>query len=117
LSTCKDVLKYANEYIELMDLKSRFIHGAPTKDWYYSFLKRWNNELKLMRSNTIENAHAQGVTIEVIDGWFNTLRKCLIKLDLLDKPQNIFNVDESGFVSDAGRRVVVVKRNTKYADQ
>jgi hypothetical protein len=68
LSTCKDVLKYANEYIELMDLKSRFIHGAPTKDWYYSFLKRWNNALKLMRTNTIENDRAQGVTIEVIDG-------------------------------------------------
>lgn len=117
LSTCSDILKYTFEFMEIMDLKSRFIHGRPTKDWYYSFLKRWRGELKLMKCNSLENARVKGVTQEIIDGWFNTLHKVLTKLDLFDKPQNVFNMDESGFISEAGRRVVVVKRHTKYANQ
>jgi len=117
LSTCDDILKYANEYIDIMNLKSHFNDGKPTKDWYYSFLKRWSGELKLMNSNSLEKARAQGVTPEIIDGWFVTLHKVLTKLDLLDKPQNIFNMDESGFCDEPGRRVVVVKRGTKYAEQ
>jgi hypothetical protein len=65
----------------------------------------------------LENARAKGVTPDIIDGWFNVLKGVLMKLNLMDKPQNIFNTDESGFFSEAGRRVVVVKRGTKYANQ
>ena len=43
LSTCADILKRTHEYIEIMDLQARFTCGSPTKDWYYSFLKRWKN--------------------------------------------------------------------------
>jgi hypothetical protein len=70
-----------------------------------------------MFSNSLEKARARGVTQDVIDGWFKVLYNVLIKLDLLDKPQNIYNVDESGFFQEVGRRVVVVKRGTKYASQ
>lgn len=117
LSTCNDVLKYTQEYIDIMNLKSRFVNGSPTKDWYYGFLRRWNNNLKVMVSHSLENARAKGVTQEVIDGWFNVLEKVLLKLEILDKPERIFNTDESGFADEAGRRVVVVKRGTKYANQ
>ena len=82
LSTCKDILKYAEEYIEILDLKHRFINGSPTKDWYYSFLRRWKNELKVMSSNTLENARAKGATLETIDGWFKLLKEVLSKLNL-----------------------------------
>jgi hypothetical protein len=117
LSTCNDVLKYTHEYIEIMDFKSRFVNGSPTKDWYYGFIKRWNNDLKVMFSSSLENARAKGVTPDVIDGWFNVLNGVLTKLNLHGKPQNIFNTDESGFCEEVGRRVVVVKRGTKYASQ
>jgi hypothetical protein len=103
--------------MDIMNLKCRFINGEPTKDWYYGFLKRWSNDLKLMHSSSLENNRAKGVTQEIIDGWFSILHKVLTKLDLFDKPQNIFNTDESGFCDEPGRRVVVVKRGTKYAQQ
>ena len=41
----------------------------------------------------------------------------LKKLNILNKPDHIFNMDESGFAGEAGRPVVVVKRGTKYANQ
>ena len=86
LSACNGVLRYAEEYIEFMGLKSRFLHGYPTKDWYYGFIKRWNSDLKVMFSSSLENARAKGVTPDVIDEWFKVLNGVLVKLNLLDKP-------------------------------
>ena len=117
LCTYSDIMKYAKEYVEIMNLKSRFSDGTPKKDWYYSFLKRWRTELKIMKSGTLEDTRAKGVTPDIIDGWFNKLYSIMKKLNLLEKPQSIFNMDESGFAQDAGSRVVVVKRDTKYATQ
>jgi hypothetical protein len=100
-----------------MDLKPRLVNGSLTKDWYYGFIKRWNNDLKVMFSSSLENARAKCVTPDIVDGWYNVLKEVLTKLNLHDKPQNIFNTDESEFYEEAGRRVVVVKRGTKYANQ
>ncbi|CAF3501171.1 unnamed protein product [Rotaria sp. Silwood2] len=100
-----------------MDLKSRFASGAAKKDWYYSFLKRWQNELIVMKSSSLKNARAKDVRPDIINGWFNNLYHVLKKLNLLNKPQSIYNMDESGFAEEAGSRVVVVKRGTKYANK
>jgi hypothetical protein len=117
LSSCSDVLRYADEYVTLLNLRSRFTEKGPTKDWYYGFIKRWSHELKLMKSTSLENSRAIGVSHEIVAGWFGKLYDVLKKLDLLDKPQNIFNTDESGFCEEAGSRVVLVKRDSKYAHQ
>ena len=117
LSSCSDVLKYANEYVSLLNLQSRFTDKGPTKDWYYGFTKRWSDQLKLMKSTSLESSRATGVSQEIVTGWFGKLFDVLKKLDLLDKPQNIFNTDESGFCEEAGSRVVLVKRDSKYAHQ
>jgi hypothetical protein len=47
--------------------------------------------------------------------WFERLHALLTKLKLFDKPASIWNVDESGFFDDPGRRQVIVKRSTRYA--
>ena len=117
LSTCNDVLRYAEEYTDLMDLKSRFLGGKPTKDWYYGFLKRWCSDLKVMHSSPLENDRAKGVTQEILNGWFGTLENVSNALDLFNQSQNMFNTDESGFVQEVGCRVLVVQRGTKHASQ
>ncbi|CAF1020839.1 unnamed protein product [Didymodactylos carnosus] len=116
LSTCQDVLKYAAEYVDLMNLSSRFSNGTPTKEWYYGLVKRWENELKLMKSIQLEKSRVKCVTRECVDGWFAKLHALLTKLDLFDKPQQIFNTDESGFTDHPGKQRVLVKRDTKYAN-
>jgi hypothetical protein len=85
LSTCQDVLTYAKEYVDIMGLKLRFASGEPSKDWYHAFVKRWSTDLKLMRSSSLESSRAEGVTREVIDGWFTLLHDVLKKLDVMDK--------------------------------
>ncbi|CAF1196665.1 unnamed protein product [Rotaria sordida] len=76
LSTIDDVLKYAIEFVNIMDLKSRFKNGEPTRDWYYGFVTRWKDKLKIMNSSKIEKVRAN-VTISTIDGWFAKLRSVL----------------------------------------
>ncbi|CAF3646331.1 unnamed protein product, partial [Rotaria sp. Silwood2] len=79
-----------------MGLRLRFRNGAPTKEWYYGFVKRWDHKLKLMKSIRLEKVRA-GLTPEIVDGWFCKLYLTLKKLDLFNKPSNIFNCDETGF--------------------
>ena len=100
-----------------MDLQAHFACGYRTKDWYYSFPKRWKNYFKVMKSSFLEKMHGKSVSSPIIDEWFKTLYDVLKELNLLDKPEHIFNMDESGFAGEAGRRVAVVIRGTKYANQ
>ncbi|CAF4763196.1 unnamed protein product, partial [Rotaria sp. Silwood2] len=98
-----------------MNLQSQFQFDAPKKEWYYRFLKRWRHKFKLIKSIRLEKSMA-GITQEVVDGRFTNLYSVLKKLDLLGKPSNIFNAGKSGFDDDSGRKVVLVKRGTKYAN-
>jgi hypothetical protein len=116
LSACDDVLKYAAEFVDIMNLKSRFKNGEPTRDWYYSFVRRWKNKLKIMNSIKLEKVRAD-VTSSTVDGWFAKLHSVLSKLDLFNKPQQLFNCDESGFRDDPGKKKVLVSRDTKYANK
>lgn len=116
LCTYKDVMKYAVEYVNLLGLQSRFQSGSPTKEWYYGFIKRWSHRLQIMKSCRLEKSRAN-VSREIVDGWFNKLYAVLKKLNILNKPSNIFNADESGFGDDPGKKVVLVKRGTKHANQ
>ncbi|CAF2130867.1 unnamed protein product [Rotaria magnacalcarata] len=116
LSTCDDVLKYATEFVDIMNLKSRLKNGVPTRDWYYGFLRRWKDRLKIMNSTKLEKVRAD-VTLSTVDGWFAKLHSVLLKLDLFNKPQQLFNCDESGFRDDPGKKKVVVSRDTKYANK
>ena len=93
LSTCADILKYTHKYLEIMDLQARFACGYPTKDWYYSLLKRWKNYFKVMNSSSLENVRAKNVSLTIIDEWFKTLYDILKKLNILNKPEHIFNMD------------------------
>ena len=75
LSTSAAILKYTHEYLEIMNLQARITCGSPTKDWYYSFLKRWKNYFKVMKSSSLENVGAKSVSLIIIDGWLKTLRR------------------------------------------
>ncbi|CAF3801008.1 unnamed protein product [Rotaria socialis] len=105
ISTCDDVLKNATEFVDIMNLKSRLKNDAPTRDWYYSFLRRWKDKLKIMNSTKLEKVRAN-VTLSTVDGWFAKLHSVLLKLDLFNKPQQLFNCDENGFRDDPGKKVV-----------
>ncbi|CAM4971740.1 unnamed protein product [Rotaria socialis] len=50
----------------------------------------------------------------ILAKWFDHLKHVLEKNQLFNRPDAIWNVDESGFTDDPGRKQVIVKRSTKY---
>lgn len=54
----------------------------------------------MLKEKKIEGSRRKGFSEEVRVGWFNTLREILVKNDLVYKPSNIWNVDESGFADE-----------------
>ena len=54
-----------------------------------------------MKSCRLEKSRA-GLKKEVVDGWFTELYSVLKKLNLLNKPSNIFNADKTSFGDDPG---------------
>ncbi|CAF1150725.1 unnamed protein product [Didymodactylos carnosus] len=107
-----DVIQLGRLY--LLELKKNIPESCPTKDWFYSFMKRWSDELKMMKSVKLEKCRSDALPIEILDSWFNKLYVLLTKLQLFDKPACIFNCDESSFCEDPGTKSVVVKRDTRY---
>ena len=46
--------------------------------------------------------------------WFEHLKDARTKNNLFNRPDAIWNVDESGFTDDPSRKQVIVRRSTKH---
>lgn len=64
-------------------------------DWLQSFLRR-NPKLSIRKSEGISKNRALGMNKSVVKEYFDLLEKTMIENDLVNKPGNIFNMDESG---------------------
>ncbi|CAF2132996.1 unnamed protein product [Rotaria magnacalcarata] len=111
--TRKCVINMARTY--MIELGKKISPDVRLIEWFNSFMSRWRDKLKIATSMKLERIRSQSCTKEVITKWFERLHVVLSKLKLLDKPASIWNVDESGFFEDSGRRQVIVKRSTRYA--
>lgn len=100
----KDVaLQLSADYFKSLDLA---VH--PGTKWLRSFVKRHAGEISWKRQAKLERIRAESFTEENRSGWFATLKTVLKKYDLFDKPNQIFNFDETGF-SDKTKGIFVYK--------
>lgn len=115
----------------MLELGKQIPINTSLRDWFSSFMNRWSSELTVMKTMKLEKIRSKGCTkavvgknersgmfnIEfvVLEKWFERLHSVMTKLNLFNRPNAIWNVDESGFGDDPGRRQVVVKRSSKYA--
>ena len=67
--------------------------------WFYSFLKRWPN-LKVAKPQILTIVRAKSASRDTLDKYYKELGTILTNHNLRDKPQNIYNVDESGVSSE-----------------
>lgn len=65
-------------------------------DWYRGFLRR-HPQLSLRKPEGLAAARSDMLNHSVMDDYFTKLHTFLTKHDLLNKPQLLFNCDESGF--------------------
>ena len=76
-------------------------NNGPSDKWCQRFRKR-HPEIKLRKPDKASNPRME-VSKEDIEEYFDLLEKTLDKLELKDKPERIFNSDETGI---CGKEVI-----------
>ena len=111
--TKKDVINVVAEYFRCTKKPNPFTDGIPHDDWWAGFQKR-NPSLVSRKPQNLQMARANAATPSTIDHWFSQcLKPMLEKLTLMDCPQWVFNVDESGFPLSGNTGKVLMMRGTK----
>lgn len=92
-----DVRKTAYEFADSNKIKHTFSETKKMagKEWLMGFRER-NPNLSLRKAEGLSLARCNGLNREDVAEFFSLLRKTLEDADLMDKPQLIYNADESG---------------------
>lgn len=85
-------LDLANDYCRSLCLSHK-----PGEKWLRRFMYKHSNEIKWMKEQKMETVRSKNFTEEIRSQWFYMLKEVMRKHDLFDKPQQIFNLDETGF--------------------
>ncbi|XP_053382815.1 uncharacterized protein LOC128549658 [Mercenaria mercenaria] len=111
--TRQETMNLATDYAIELGLRTK--DDRPVSDkWLYNFLGRWP-ELKLKKPRALEIARAKSATRDAVDNYFTELKRILVKYDLEDKPNRIFNVDEKVNTEHKPPKVVAGKFNKTQA--
>lgn len=80
--------------------------------WLQGFLKR-NNKIKSRRTQSINPARAQKLNKCIVEDYFETLKRIFIDLDLMDKSERIYNVDDKCFILSFAHQQSVLAKGAK----
>jgi hypothetical protein len=81
-------------------------------NWSDNFATRHWDELQTYWSKALDRQRAQGLNPEAVKDWFELVKEHIADPDIL--PENVYGMDESGFVtSDTGRHKVFGRRGAK----
>lgn len=83
-----------------------------SEGWWRRFLER-QPKLSLRRGDVTAHVRMDVINKETLDFYFTSLEDVLKEHDLLDKPQQIYNVDESGVPLDPKPPIIVTKKGSK----
>lgn len=101
------------EFVKRMDRPNPFKDGLPGEDWCRQFENRWRNQLSRRISQNLPKNRADACSAEIIEDFFLKLNETVERLGLQNKPENIYNCDESGFQTDAGQQKILCKRGSR----
>jgi hypothetical protein len=101
------------EYLRSAGRPTPFRDGKPGLDWMRSFEKRWASDLARRVGQPLPLNRAYACNKTVIDDFFTKLSAVFERLNLHNKPQNVFNVDETRFQTDIGSQKVFCQRGIK----
>ena len=90
--TAEVALQISSEY-----MKSSGLSITPGWKWLLTFVRRHRMEIKWRKEKKLERERGEKFIEEARQGWFTLLKSTLERLDLMDKPAQIFDADESGF--------------------
>ena len=92
--------------------ESKRIHAVVSHGWWERFCQR-HPCVSLRTAATLSSARVRSSTTKEIDTYFDVLEQTLLENELLDKPCQIYNLDETGMPLDPKKLKVVSKKGVK----
>jgi len=93
--------------------KTAFNDGKPGNDWMLAFERRWKKDLTYRVGQPMPANRAYACNKAVVADFFEKLAGVFERLQLAHRPQNIFNVDETGFQTDVGSQKIYCTKGLK----
>jgi len=111
--TPTDPRALAFDYAEVNNILNNFNKTLKlaSQDWCYGFRQRPSRKLSLRKPQAFSLARAQCMNRPAVGRYFDILKKELIRLDIVDKPEMIYNCDESGLSLVPDTKIVKGKRD------
>ena len=95
-------------------LKDKGLDVRVSNGWWESF-KRRNPKLALRTAEPLSYARLIAGNPEVLNYYYDLLENTLMENDLMDKPSQIFNTDETGLPLDPASLKVIVPSGYKHS--
>ena len=87
-------------------------------DWWRGFMERHKKELSVRKPQQLQMIRAKAGSPEVLHHWFNVvLGPTLRELGLLNKPECIYNADETFVCLSGGSSTIICKKGMKAPQQ
>lgn len=106
--TRKEVAVLVSQFVRRNGIKTPFKDDVPGKDWLQAFQKR--NGLSIKKPQSVEIARRKACDPYIVYSYFNLLENVLTQLGLTDKPERVYNLDETSICSDPVKGKVIGKK-------
>lgn len=106
--TRKELLMVVASYVEQNNIKTPFKNNIPGDDWFRNFKIR--HHLSIKKPQSVEYARKKMTDPFIINAYFDILNQTLTDLSLHNKPEQIWNLDESSFSHDPYKTKIVGAR-------
>ena len=111
--TVQQIRGFTWQVIVVSGRASQFKNTGPSEKWWRGFKKSHSKEITLRKPGNLDRGRGRMANEHVVSNHFKTLGKISEENDSLNKPEHIFNVDESGMSMNCTNGKVVVKKGAK----
>ena len=109
----KEVEGIVGNYLKCTKKKNPFKDTIPGEGWWSGFMKR-HPEIRKRKPQHLQMVRAKQSNRIIVNHWFTScLEPALQNLDLFNKPEQIYNVDESGFPLSWTPKTILTKKGQK----
>jgi hypothetical protein len=109
-----DVIQIVQNYLSSTNQMELFKNGSPTLEWFYSFRGR-HPDVRLRIAQNLPSDRAKASSPKIVDEFFKKVHDVYTEHNLWDRPENIFNCDESGYQADQGKLRILCDKSLKNA--
>ena len=114
----EEVKVIVKTFLDNSQRDTTFIENNPGKDWLIGFKKRWSNQLGMRNSEIISKSHAENLTAEASNKFFEVVRSIYNDKSIFqdaNAAKRIYNADKSGFSTNPNQKKMFLKKSCRNA--